>query len=969
MITILFLSANPAETKPLELIKECNIINDKIRASAGGRALFKLEQRHDISIKSLIEELLNYNPQILHFSGHGSEKSALIFKNENTGQIEEVPPTALSDLFKVFGKKIDLVFLNACYSEKQAKAIAEHVNCVIGMSDAIPDITAIEFASIFYLSLGFNKSVKEAFDLAIVQLGLLSMSGDKIPKLIVKEGVDPSKITAVIIGSNIEVEEGINVTTVIQEIKSFGLNFLLPNYFKLYKSLQKDFVDWKKGFPFKLQNIMDEFHFPRSEIINDIISKLDDNNGDHALLLLGKSGSSKSILLMDIMCHYFKKDFIVFYNYGEEEIKDVYALENSLRNRLSEGNKILIAVDNVHDKKTAAIFSIIDSLRSYEEKKDNIRFILTGRQPEFDRFVNDRLYTVPEPINLAIRRLHQQIRYPVDNFQPEEIQDFLKRYKDENEVRDFINRYWYSIFFEYKHEIELKNFIFEKTRGNTILIKFLVFGEGLATDVITRFNNYLKQEELKLQTMLVCSILDIANISITYDLLEGLNMTDSASKLTDETLTFLENENRWRTIHPKWNLELLAYLYNVKDYATLENRKNLLRNALELLMNNLSNEHDRFSILASLYDSTTIDTEENKKFPITVIESVVTNKNNLIHNYLTKDSRYNLYSYYIAKNYYYSQLYDKSLAAIEEALKIYSDGVNSFLNKSDILVHLGRYEEAIKCYDEIITKLDPKKVDAWYNKGSALDKLGKYNEAIQCYNEVTGRLDPSYVNAWYNKGVALDKLGQTVEAIKCYDEIITKLDPKAVDAWYNKGITLGKLGQTEKAIECYDEIITKLDPKYVYAWNNKGNALGNLGKYEEAIKCYDEIITKLDPKYVYAWYNKVLILGNLGKYEEAIKCYDEIITKLYPKNVNALNNKGWILNKLRRYQEAIECYDKALEIDSNVRYLLDNKGVTLINLGKYEEAIEYFDKALKIDPNHTDALEHKKIAEEKLKLQ
>ena len=91
MFTILFLSANPAQSDPSDLINECNRINQKIRASAG-RELLKLEQRHDISIKWLIEELLNYNPQILHFSGHESERSAIIFKNENTGQIEEVPP-------------------------------------------------------------------------------------------------------------------------------------------------------------------------------------------------------------------------------------------------------------------------------------------------------------------------------------------------------------------------------------------------------------------------------------------------------------------------------------------------------------------------------------------------------------------------------------------------------------------------------------------------------------------------------------------------------------------------------------------------------------------------------------------------------------------------------------------------------------------------------------------------------------
>ncbi|HEX6294535.1 MAG TPA: hypothetical protein VFZ46_05220 [Nitrososphaeraceae archaeon] len=214
-----------------------------------------------------------------------------------------------------------------------------------------------------------------------------------------------SKSAGVIIGSNIKVGDiNVNVTNVIQEIKSYGLKYLSPDYFRVNtRTSYQGFDKWKNGFPFKLQDIMHGHHFQRTDIINDIISKLDDSNGNHALLLLGKSGTSKSTLLMDIMCHYFRNGYIVFYNFGEEEIKDVYDLENSLRNRLKDGNKILVAVDNVQDKKTATIFSVIDSIRSYEEKKDNIRFILTGRQPEFDRFVDDRLDTVSEPIRQSIQ--------------------------------------------------------------------------------------------------------------------------------------------------------------------------------------------------------------------------------------------------------------------------------------------------------------------------------------------------------------------------------------------------------------------------------------------------------------------------------------------------------------------------------------------------------------------------------------
>jgi Flp pilus assembly protein TadD len=46
-----------------------------------------------------------------------------------------------------------------------------------------------------------------------------------------------------------------------------------------------------------------------------------------------------------------------------------------------------------------------------------------------------------------------------------------------------------------------------------------------------------------------------------------------------------------------------------------------------------------------------------------------------------------------------------------------------------IYVGLGKYEDAIKCYDEI----KPDDAFTWYNKGIALANLGKQEDADNCF--------------------------------------------------------------------------------------------------------------------------------------------------------------------------------------------------------------------------------------------
>jgi tetratricopeptide (TPR) repeat protein len=67
--------------------------------------------------------------------------------------------------------------------------------------------------------------------------------------------------------------------------------------------------------------------------------------------------------------------------------------------------------------------------------------------------------------------------------------------------------------------------------------------------------------------------------------------------------------------------------------------------------------------------------------------------------------------------------------------------------------------------------MDPGLVGAWYNKGVALKELGRYAEAIGCYDKTLG-IYPKNANAWFTKGVTLVKLGKPQEAMRCFQQVI-----------------------------------------------------------------------------------------------------------------------------------------------------------------------------------------------------
>lgn len=192
---VLFLSANPAGTGQLQLDEEIREIAQKLRFS-DYRDSVDLIPHLAARPDDFLQALLEHTPHVVHFSGHGSTTGELIFLDRD-GNPKPVDADSLTWLFRALTDNVRVVLLNACHSEKQATAIADVVDCTIGMTKEIGDAAAIVFAASFYRAVGFGRSVQDAFNVGIAALRLEGISGYETPTIKTRAGIDAARIMLV----------------------------------------------------------------------------------------------------------------------------------------------------------------------------------------------------------------------------------------------------------------------------------------------------------------------------------------------------------------------------------------------------------------------------------------------------------------------------------------------------------------------------------------------------------------------------------------------------------------------------------------------------------------------------------------------------------------------------------------------------------------------------------------------------
>jgi tetratricopeptide (TPR) repeat protein len=188
-IRLLFLAANPDATLPLHAGREVRRIRERLAGAAHGSAL-EIVERWAVRPGDLQEALVQIHPHIVHFSGHGNAECELMLEGDD-GSPRPVGAAVLAELFRLRGDGVRLVVLSACHSLPQAEAIAEHVDCAIGMRRAVGSDAAAEFSAALYYAIGSGDPLRRAFESARLHLEAAGSPEHRTPQLVVrKDGVD-----------------------------------------------------------------------------------------------------------------------------------------------------------------------------------------------------------------------------------------------------------------------------------------------------------------------------------------------------------------------------------------------------------------------------------------------------------------------------------------------------------------------------------------------------------------------------------------------------------------------------------------------------------------------------------------------------------------------------------------------------------------------------------------------------------
>jgi len=191
-INVLFMASNPIDQNQLRLDEEARAIHEMITKSKH-RDSVNFATRWAVRSSDILQAINEVNPDVIHFSGHGTNTDELVLQNTD-GSAKCITKEVIVQTIATVSDRVRLVFFNTCFSQGQAEAIVEYIEAAVGMATSIGDDAARVFASYFYSAVGFGLSLEKSFLQAKAALLLEGIPEEDTPVLYVKDTLQAKDI-------------------------------------------------------------------------------------------------------------------------------------------------------------------------------------------------------------------------------------------------------------------------------------------------------------------------------------------------------------------------------------------------------------------------------------------------------------------------------------------------------------------------------------------------------------------------------------------------------------------------------------------------------------------------------------------------------------------------------------------------------------------------------------------------------
>ncbi len=201
--------------------------------------------------------------------------------------------------------------------------------------------------------------------------------------------------------------------------------------------------------------------------------------------------------------------------------------------------------------------------------------------------------------------------------------------------------------------------------------------------------------------------------------------------------------------------------------------------------------------------------------------------------------------------------------------------------RAEVLKALGRFENALAAYDEVIVE-HPEDVIAKTGRAEVLKALGRFENALAAYNDI--------VTAHPQDSIARNGRSCVLAALRRYEEAISYLPdkvPTSHEDWIGyhiRGMILLRMGQTDEALQVFEHgaIGCPWPSSRQYFLTALGAAWLRQNEFRKASEVLEQItFPMLQPQ---ANILRLHSFGELGERDRAIAVYNDLTTNPPPSS-------------------------------------------------------------------------------------